>query len=298
MFERLLKEYGYEMRLSGRLSAASVAAYTSDLKDYARYLESRVASPRDIDADTVRGYLATLRKKHMSAASVTRKLSAIRGFHQYMLNEKLIDENVVLRVRPPKKKVRLPDVLSIEEIERLLAASKGTTPLHCRNTAMIELLYGSGLRISELLDLRLDALHVNQGFINVTGKGGKERIVPIGTEAAKALKVYLESGREALSKARTPFVFLNRLGRPIGRVGFYKIIKSLAVDAGIDKDVSPHTLRHSFATHLIEAGVEIRYVQEMLGHEHVATTEIYTHLSRSTLIDIYDKYHPHAKKQT
>jgi integrase/recombinase XerD len=298
MLKQLLKEYEYELKASHQLSKNTLSAYMSDLKKYTTYLLERdIKRPSEIKKDDVTRYLMTLRKKHIAKSTMSRKLSAMKKFHQFCLEEKLVDDNIILEIHRPKKDKRLPDVLSLEEIELILKTAKGNTALKKRNVAMIELLYGSGLRISEMLDLKIDDLHINMGFINVTGKGHKERIMPIGTETAKALKIYLESGRIELTKVPTPIVFLNRFGKRMSRVGFYKILKALARDAGIDKDVSPHTLRHSFATHLLERGVDLRYVQELLGHSDVSTTEIYTHINKSQLIAVYDKYHPHANNK-
>lgn len=298
MLNQLLKEYEYELKSSHTLSEASIKAYMNDLHHYIDYLNHRnIKHPDAVTKHTLQAYLMTLRKKHRSVATINRKLSAMKKFHQYLLQEKIVSENVLLAVTRPKQGKRLPVVLSLEEIETLIEASQGETPLHIRNLAMIELLYGSGLRISELLDLKTEDLHINMGFITVTGKGSKERIVPVGSEAAKALKKYLEAARLTLSKTPTPYVFLNRFGKPMSRIGFYQILKELAQKANLGKEVSPHTLRHSFATHLLEAGVDLRYVQEMLGHGDVATTELYTHLSKKQLIAVYDMHHPYARKK-
>ncbi len=297
MFKQLLKEYAYELKASHQLSKQSINAYISDLNAYIEYLEFKgVSKPEDIDKHLIQNYLMTLRKKHLSPATVSRRLSAMKKFHQFLLEEKLVEDNILLYIRRPKQTKRLPEILAIEEIEALIEVAKKDTTLMKRNLAMIELLYGSGLRITELIQLKTEDLHINMGFINVFGKGDKERIVPIGNEAAKALKSYLESARLKLAKQPTPYVFLNRFGNTISRVGFYKILRELAKEAGIQKEVNPHMLRHSFATHLLNAGVDLRYVQEMLGHTDVSTTEIYTHLNKQHLIKIYDQYHPHAKK--
>ncbi len=298
MLSQLLKEYEYELKASATLGKQSQSAYLSDLKQYIAYLANKdITRPEMITKHTIKQYLMVLRKRHASPATVSRKLSALKGFHQFMLDEKLVEDNVILNVPRPKMHKRLPDVLSIEEMERLLATTGKAGPLDQRNLAMLELLYGSGLRISELIELKINDLHINQGLINVHGKGEKERIVPIGSMAEKALKAYLESGRLALKKMPTPYVFLNRHGSPISRVGFFKVLKKLAATAGITKQVSPHTLRHSFASHLLEAGVDLRYVQEMLGHASIATTELYTHINKKQLIAVYDAYHPHAKRR-
>ena len=211
--------------------------------------------------------------------------------------EKIVITNVALGISLPKKEKRLPTVLNIDEIDALMVAADGDEPLEIRNKAMLELLYGSGLRISELLDLRLRDLHLNMGFLNITGKGNKERIVPIGAEGAYALKRYLDLSRPHLKKVPGDIVFVNSRGAEISRVGFYKVLKKLTIKAGITKDVSPHTLRHSFASHLLENGVDLRVVQELLGHEDISTTQIYTHISKKQLKKVYEEYHPRSKKE-
>ena len=178
-----------------------------------------------------------------------------------------------------------------------MIAADGDEPLELRNKAMLELLYGSGLRISELLNLRLQDLHINMGFINVVGKGNKERIVPIGEEGQISLKDYLDKGRPHLKKIPGDILFVNSRGNEISRVGFYKVLKKLSVKAGLMKDISPHTLRHSFASHLLENGVDLRMVQELLGHEDISTTQIYTHISKKQLKEVYEEFHPRSKKE-
>ncbi len=298
MLRQLLKEYEYELKATANLSKQSKAAYLSDLKQYIAYLAQKdITQPKAIEKPVIKQYLMVLRKHHITPASVSRKLSAMKGFHQFLLDEKLVDDNVILKIHRPKQTKRLPEILSIEEIERLLAVAQGNSPLKQRNMAMLELLYGSGLRISELLNLKAADLHINQGLINVLGKGDKERIVPIGSMSAKTLKTYLEDGWLKLKKEPTTTVFLNKLGKPLSRVGFFKVLKNLTLEAGIDKKVSPHTLRHSFASHLLERGVDLRYVQELLGHQSIATTELYTHINKQQLIAVYDAFHPHAKRR-
>jgi len=299
MFKQLLKEYEYELKSTSDLSKNTISAYMRDIQHYLEYIAFKeITNPKSITKAIIKSYLMTLRKKHRSASTVSRKLSALKGFHQFLVDEKLADDNVIMHIHRPKQTKHLPDVLTIEELETIIAyAHEKDTPNAVRNVAMIELLYGSGLRISEMLNLKTEHLHLNQGFINIIGKGDKERIVPIGSEAGVALRTYLESARLKLSQVPSPYVFLNRFGKPMSRVGFYKILKQIAEEAGILKDVSPHTLRHSFASHLLEAGVDLRYVQEMLGHTDVSTTEIYTHINKKQLIAVYDQYHPHAKKE-
>ena len=297
MLKQLLKEYEYELKASSHLGRQSKVAYLSDLKQYLAYLTQKgINDPKAIDKSIVKQYLMVLRKHHIAASSVSRKLSALKGFHQFLLDDKLVDDNIILKIHRPKTQKKLPETLRIEEIETILKAATGDTPLQQRNLAMLELLYGSGLRITELLSLKTADLHINQGLINVTGKGEKERIVPIGSISAQALKSYLENGWLKLKKQPTSFVFLNKHGNPLSRVGFFKILKNLALEAGIEKNVSPHTLRHSFASHLLERGVDLRYVQELLGHQSIATTELYTHIHKQQLIAVYDQFHPHAKR--
>lgn len=211
--------------------------------------------------------------------------------------EKIVYNNVALGVTLPKKEKKLPIVLSVEEIDALMVAADGDEPLEIRNRAMLELLYGSGLRISELLNLKLSDLHINMGFINILGKGNKERIVPIGAECAYHLKKYLDSSRPYLKKIPGEILFFNSRGSEISRVGFYKVLKKITFKAGIMKDVSPHTLRHSFASHLLDNGVDLRVVQELLGHEDISTTQIYTHISKNKLKQVYEDFHPRARNK-
>ena len=214
-----------------------------------------------------------------------------------MLIEKLVYANVTTGISLPKKEKRLPLVLSVNEIDALMIAADGDEPLSLRNRAMLELLYGSGLRITELIDLRLGDIHLNMGFINVTGKGNKERIVPIGEEGQLALKRYIEKGRSELKTVSGDIIFVNNRGNKISRVGFYKTLKRLAIKAGITKDISPHTLRHSFASHLLENGVDLRMVQELLGHNDISTTQIYTHINKKQLKSVYEEFHPRSYKK-
>lgn len=295
MIKRLLKEYEYELKAASGLSKHSIAAYLKDAHDYVVYLIDIKGydDVKHIQTKDVQNYFMTLRKKHYAAATFSRKRSAIKRFHQFLVDERLVDDNIFMDLPKQRRKQHLPTVLSIEECERLLSVySEFDTPLKKRNQAMLEMLYGSGLRISELIGLTLDQVYVQRGLIRVLGKGQKERMLPLGSEAQKALRDYLADGRMTLLKTPTDAVFLNRFGKPISRVGFFKIIKELAQEAGIDKNVSPHTLRHSFATHLLERGVGLRYVQELLGHRDVSTTEIYTHVTHQQLQHVFDTYHP------
>ena len=294
MLKRLLKEYEYYLKITRGLSPNSIYSYKTDLKEYIEFLEKNylIEDANNITKQHIRNFISRLKRKHNTASSISRKMSAIRSFHKYLLLEKLVSLNVSLGISLPKKQKKLPIVLSIEEIDALMVAADGDEPLELRNKAMLELLYGCGLRISELLALRLSDLHINMGFINIYGKGNKERIVPIGFEAAYALKQYIDKSRTVLKKIPGDIVFVNTRGSEISRVGFYKVLKNLTFKAGIMKEVSPHTLRHSFASHLLANGVDLRVVQELLGHEDISTTQIYTHISKQKLQEVYEEYHP------
>jgi integrase/recombinase XerD len=299
MLKNLLKEYEYYLKITKGLSPNTISSYKTDLKEYVEFVDKNyyVRDPNQITKQHIRNFIGRLKRKNNTPSSISRKVSAIRSFHKYMLLEKLVDTNVSLGVSLPKKDSKLPVILSIDEIEGLMIAADGDEPLELRNKAMLELLYGSGLRISELLNLRLQDLHLNMGFINVIGKGNKERIVPIGEEGASSLKRYLDYGRSVLKKVPGDILFVNSRGSGISRVGFYKTLKKLTLKAGIMKDVSPHTLRHSFASHLLENGVDLRMVQELLGHEDISTTQIYTHISKKQLKEVYEEFHPRSKKE-
>lgn len=299
MLKRLLKEYEYYLKITKGLSPNSISSYMSDLVEYIDFLVKNyvIRDPERITKQHIRNFIGRLKRKHNSASSISRKMSAIRSFHKYLLLEKIVFTNVTLGISLPKKEKKLPQILSVEEVDALMIAADGDEPLELRNRAMLELLYGSGLRITELIGVRLGDLHLNMGFLNILGKGNKERIVPLGEEGRYSLRRYLDKGRPFLKKVPGDIVFVNNSGTPISRVGFYKTLKKLTIKAGITKDVSPHTLRHSFASHLLENGVNLRMVQELLGHEDISTTQIYTHISKKQLKKVYEEFHPRAKKE-
>lgn len=299
MLKRYLKEYEYYLKVTKNLRSNTIQSYITDLTEYIEFLVKNynLRTPDQITKQHIRNFVARLKRRNNTASSVSRKMSAIRSFHKYLLFEKEVKTNVALGVSLPKKQKKLPIVLSVDEIDALMVASDGDSPLEIRNRAMLELLYGSGLRVSELLDLKLSDLHINMGFINVLGKGNKERIVPIGAESAYHLKRYLEASRPQLKKIPGDILFVNTRGSEISRVGFYKVLKKLTLKAGIMKDVSPHTLRHSFASHLLDNGVDLRVVQELLGHVDISTTQIYTHISKNRLKEVYEEFHPRAKNK-
>ncbi len=276
------------------LSANTLEAYGRDLARYLDFLEQEsVRCVADIQTAQVIGFLKHLRDRGLSARSRARCLVSLRQFHRYLFREGLSGSDPTSRIEAPKNLPALPKTLSREEVDRLLAGPKGETPLDLRDRAMLELLYATGLRVSELVGLRLAHVHREAGFLRITGKGGKQRIVPVGEVASEALELYLASGRPVLLKGQThDIVFVNRSGSGLTRQGFWKMMKRRAREAGIFRDISPHSLRHSFATHLLENGADLRAVQTMLGHADISTTQIYTHVTRERLRQLHQKHHP------
>jgi integrase/recombinase XerD len=277
------------------LAQNTLEAYRQDLTRYTEYLAAQGKEPDRLDRADVPRYLLALREAGLSPRSVARHLSAIRRFHRFLAGEGGSGEDPTAHVEAGASWRRLPDVLSPAEVDRLLTASPAS-PLELRNQAMLELMYASGLRVSELVGLRLGDPDLEVGIVRVMGKGSKERLVPLGEVAAASLTAYLSRGRPALAKgAATPVLFLGRHGHGITRQMFWQILKRRARAAGIRRRVTPHTLRHSFATHLLEGGADLRSVQLMLGHADIGTTQIYTHVSRAHLQAVYEKYHPRAR---
>jgi integrase/recombinase XerD len=277
------------------LAQNTLEAYRQDLTRYTAYLAAQGKEPDRLDRSDVPRYLLALREAGLSPRSVARHLSAIRRFHRFLAGEGGLGEDPTAHVEAGRPWRRLPDVLSPADVERLLAGSPDT-PLEMRNQAMLELMYASGLRVSELVGLRLGDADLEVGVVRVMGKGSKERLVPLGEVAAASLTTYLARGRPALARGRPgPVLFLGRHGRGITRQMFWQILKRRARAAGIGRRVTPHTLRHSFATHLLEGGADLRSVQLMLGHADIGTTQIYTHVSRAHLQAVYAKYHPRAR---
>lgn len=271
--------------------------YERDLKSYLNFMDQQsLQGVNEIKRDHIQLYLIELYERGLNTKSVARQLSAIRAFHQYLIIDKVCLTSPCDLIESPKLTRDLPEILSIEEVDALLESFKQETPGDVRNRAMVELLYASGLRVSELLNLKLEDVHLAMQFIKCQGKGNKERIVPIGEVAADVLELYLNIGRPKLLKRPTDALFLNRFGEMMTRQGFWKILKKQAQIAGITKNLSPHKLRHSFATHLIENGVDLRLVQEMLGHSDIATTQIYTHISKEHLRGVFEQAHPRSGK--
>jgi len=277
------------------LAQNSLEAYRRDLARYTAYLTARGRRVTSLDRAEVPRYLLALREAGLSPRSVARHLSAIRQFHRFLVREGRAGEDPTSHLESPRPWRRLPVVLSSEEVDRLLAPARPATPQGLRDRAMLEVLYASGLRVSELVGLRLADLNLAGGILRVLGKGNKERLVPLGDAAVDSLRAYLADGRPRLERRRASLhLFLGRHGRGLTRQMFWQLLKRYVRAAGITKPVTPHTLRHSFATHLLERGADLRSVQMMLGHADIGTTQIYTHLTRAHLKAIYDKHHPRA----
>lgn len=277
----------------------TLVSYKTDLENYIYFLENKllIDNIKDVTVDDVKKYFAYMKKMGYSASSMSRELSSIRAFHKFLHLEGIVKENVTIAISTPKKDKKLPTVLSVEEVMKILNLLNDDGPYNARNHAMIEVMYACGLRVSELVNLKLSELHLTSKLISTTGKGSKERIIPINDYASKVLRNYIIEHRPKLEKKLgSPYVFLNNLGEPISRQSFFKLIKKLCEEAGIEKEISPHTLRHSFATHLLEAGTDLRLIQEMLGHEDISTTQIYTHLSKQKIKDVYNLSHPRGGK--
>lgn len=284
------------LRLEKSLAAHSVAAYLHDLELLLRYLElsGQSGSPDTITSEQLQSFLRWIAELGMSQRSQARILSGLRSFYTYCLVEQITRTDPTALLEAPKLQRKLPDTLSYEEIELLIAAIDLSKPEGERNKAILETMYSCGLRVSEIVSLQISCLYLDAGFIRVIGKGNKERLVPIGENAIRQLNIYLNQVRshQTVQSGAEDIVFLNRRGQALTRVMIFLVIKELAKKAGIQKSISPHTFRHSFATHLVEGGADLRAVQEMLGHESITTTEIYTHLDREFLRRTLHEYHP------
>lgn len=280
------------LRLERGLADNTIQAYSRDLIRLTQFLEKSDLNPLQISRDQISEYAGALRKS-LSARSVARNISATKMFFRFLTSEGYIKENPARLLETPRLSRRLPNVLSMAEVERLLAQPDPSTPMGKRDCAMLELLYATGLRVSELVGLKVLSINLEAGHVRTFGKGSKERLVPIGGKAIQAVREYLSNGRfQILKGANLPYLFLNFRGRPLTRQGFWKIIKKYGREAGIQKEISPHSIRHSFASHLLEAGADLRSVQVMLGHEDISTTQIYTHVTRKRLKELHAKCHP------
>jgi integrase/recombinase XerD len=288
------------LQLEKSLSVHSVEAYLRDIDKFAQYLYDEVGAigPAEVSLKHLQSFIQTIGKLEMAPSSQARIISGIKSFFKYCLLEQIITVNPTTLLPTPKIQRKLPDVLSFEEIEQLINAIDLSKPEGGRNKAILEVMYSSGLRVTEAINLKISSLYLNVGFIRVIGKGDKERLVPIGSDAIKYIKLYKETMRVHQTPAKDcdDILFLNNRGKALSRVMIFYIIKDLIQKTGIQKTISPHSFRHSFATHLVEGGADLRAVQEMLGHESITTTEIYTHINREYLRDTLDRFHPAFKK--
>lgn len=300
MWESFKKGFKSYLQLEKSLSDNSVNAYLHDVELFIQFLhlKEKNISPADIILKDLESFLQYITELGMTAGSQARIISGLKNFYKYCIQEQITIKDPTVLLDAPKLKRALPDVLSFNEIEAMISHIQAGTPEGARNRAMLETLYSCGLRVTELVNLKISCLYLDVGFIRVIGKGDKERLVPVGESAIKYITIYKDQVRVHLpvEPGNEDFLFLNRRGKKLSRVMVFLIIKELAKQAGITKNISPHTFRHSFATHLVEGGADLRAVQEMLGHESITTTEIYTHLNREYLRDTLQQFHPAYKK--
>ncbi len=276
------------------LSQKTLEAYSRDISKYRNFLaENKITAFSEEDTPFILKHLILLRELGLGARSRARHLVAIRGLYRFLHQEKILRRNPAKLIDLPKTSLKLPHVLSKDEIELLLEAPDTSKPLGVRDAAMLELLYAAGLRVSELINLKLQDINLEAGFVRIFGKGSKERIVPIGMHARKKINHYLNTARSLrLKQTSSPYLFIARLGKPMTRQGFWKLLRRYAILAGLNKKITPHSLRHSFASHLLEGGADLRAVQIMLGHVDISTTQIYTHVTREHLKKLHKKFHP------
>jgi integrase/recombinase XerD len=282
------------------LARNTVEAYSRDLAKCSDFLSTRgIGDWRSVDGEAIRAFIQTLRRAGMSPRSIARQLAAVRQLFRFLEAEGLVEKNPLPELLPAAGPRKLPHTLSADDVRKLLAQPDGAEPLGARDRAMLELLYATGLRVSELVRLELRQVNFQGNYLTVKGKGAKVRAVPFGRWARERLVDFIERGRRLLLKGKnSSYVFTNRSGAPLTRQGFWKIIRRYALAAGVEKRVTPHTLRHSFATHLLEGGADLRSVQSMLGHADISTTQIYTHVDGARLKKIHREYHPRERKTT
>ena len=276
------------------LAQKTLEAYSRDIIRYRNFLaENNSTAFSEEDAPLILKHLILLRKSGLQARSRARHLVAIRGFYRFLVQEKILRNDPARLIDLPKSGLKLPHVLSREEIELLLKAPDIRKPIGVRDAAMLELLYAAGLRVSELINLKLQDINLEAGFVRIFGKGSRERIVPIGSHAREKVSTYLKTVRSRrLKQTTSPYLFIARAARPMTRQGFWKLLRRYALQAGLKKKITPHSLRHSFASHLLEGGADLRAVQVMLGHVDISTTQIYTHVTRDHLKKLHQKFHP------
>jgi len=292
--DTLADQYLNYLLIEKGLSDKTLDSYGSDMAMYLSFLEKyKINNISDTDTPVILKHLISMRDAGLGARSRARHLVTIRGFYRFLVQEKILKHDPTRLIDLPKSGLKLPDVLSVEEVRLLLSIPDTNTPTGSRDAAMIELLYAAGLRVSELINLKLQAVNMEAGFVRVFGKGSKERIVPIGLFAKEKIDAYLKTARPLILKnIVSGYLFVARAGKPMTRQGFWKLIKRYALKAGFNKKITPHSLRHSFASHLLEGGADLRAVQLMLGHVDISTTQIYTHVAREHLKKIHEKFHP------
>lgn len=284
----MIKDYSYYVRMERQMSPNTVKSYTSDIRKFFGKTEMKAA---DVSPEDVISYIAS-RSDDITKRTQARILSSLRSFFDWMILEGIVRENPCDKVEQPKLGRYLPEVLSVQEVEDIMASVDLSTWSGLRDRAILEVLYGCGLRVSEVTGLKVSDIFLKDGFVRVIGKGDKQRVVPLGEMAADAIVAYLDARIDASDGANEAMLFLNKSGKPLSRISVFTMVKKQAMLAGIRKEISPHTFRHSFATHLIENGADLRVVQEMLGHESILTTEIYTHIDSSTWQASILEHHP------
>lgn len=292
MIDTYINEFTEYLIIDKKYSENTIKAYNNDLKKFKNFIKNKTIN--NIDENSIKDYLKYLNKQNNDTKTISHNISTLRSFYKFLLIEKKINKNPMEYIELPKTKKSLPKTLSIEEIDKLLDINL-TDAFSFRNKAMLELMYSSGLRVSELINVKIHDIDTSNCIIRIMGKGSKERIVPLGDYAIRYIKLYLKEYREKLIKKElNDYLFLNNHGNKMTRQGFFKILKALAKEKNIKTEFSPHTLRHSFATHLLNGGADLRSIQEMLGHSDISTTQIYTHVSKEKLKENYNNFHPHA----
>lgn len=294
--DQLLDSFLTYLTIEKGLSKNTLESYGRDVRKFLLFLEEgQIKTIQEIKYENILDFLSHFKKQGFSDTTTVRTIVSIKQFFKYLLLEKIIKEDPTSQIRTPKMKKSIPGVISLEDVERVLASPNESTPEGIRDLAMLEVLYATGIRVSELIWLKLNEVNFEMGFVIVYGKGSKERIVPIGKQAQEKLRTYMELSRPLLLKSRdSKELFVTRRAKAMTRQGFWKLIKNYALKAGITKHISPHTMRHSFATHLLERGADLRTIQIMLGHSDISTTQIYTHVENERLKEIHKKYHPRS----